>query len=99
MMAGTREDAPVDPSEDPELRFHNAREVVESALDREAKIAILRQWALDLRERMVAEEENMSSAEEPGVELGNVLRALDELGAEKHPEEAAPNKLASRADD
>ena len=97
MMSGADEETPVDLSQDPELRFHNAREVVDSALDRDAKIAILRQWALDLRERMVAEDENMHAAEEPGVELGNVLRALDELGAEKHPEEAAPDKLGSRA--
>jgi hypothetical protein len=56
-------------------------------LTREQKIAILRQWELDLREIMVAEEENMSAAEPARMSLDEVLNALDQLGAapEAHP--------------
>ncbi len=51
------------------------------------KIEILRQWELDLRERMVADEENMVAAEPMRVSLDEVLIALDALGAgpESHP--------------
>ncbi|MGD2111877.1 MAG: hypothetical protein PVI50_00715 [Gammaproteobacteria bacterium] len=56
-------------------------------LTREQKIALLREWEFDLRERMVAEDENMSSAEPAGVTLADVLEALEILGAasESHP--------------
>ena len=56
-------------------------------LTREQKIAILRQWELDLREIMVAEEENMAAAEPPRISLDEVLNALDQLDAapEAHP--------------
>jgi hypothetical protein len=56
-------------------------------LSRERKIAILRQWELDLRERMVAEEENMPAAEPMPVALEDVLDALQALGAgaDEHP--------------
>jgi hypothetical protein len=94
-MTEEHRDSPDDAavSRDPELRFHSAREVLDSDLERAAKIEILRQWAFDLREQMVAQEENMAPAREPQEELGAVLRALDELGAEEQPERSAPSKL------
>lgn len=56
-------------------------------LGRDRKIAILRQWELDLRERLVAEEENMLASEPMTITLDQVLDALAELGAtpEPHP--------------
>jgi hypothetical protein len=51
-------------------------------LGRDEKIALLRQWELDLREAMVAEEENMGSDEAGTVSLDEVLEALRSLGAE-----------------
>jgi len=50
-------------------------------LTREQKIGILRQWEQDLRELMVAEEENMMAAEPMNVSLDEVLVALGTLGA------------------
>ena len=56
-------------------------------LTREQKIEKLRQWELDLRERMVADDENMPSAEPEQVSLDEVLKALEALGEglESHP--------------
>ncbi|MGD2137226.1 MAG: hypothetical protein PVJ66_07880 [Gammaproteobacteria bacterium] len=56
-------------------------------LTREQKIEMLQQWELDLRERMVADDENMSSAEPGEVALEDVLEALDILGGRpgSHP--------------
>lgn len=51
-------------------------------LSRDEKVELLRQWELDLREGMVAEEENMSAAEPLAVTLDAVLDALRSLGAE-----------------
>ena len=51
-------------------------------LTREQKIETLRQWELDLRERMVAEEENMPASEPASPSLQEVLEALRSLGAE-----------------
>jgi len=50
-------------------------------LTSEQKIGILRQWEQDLRELMVAEEENMPAAEPMNVSLDEVLVALETLGA------------------
>lgn len=50
-------------------------------LTRQQKIGILRQWELDLRELLVAEEENMTAAEPMGVTLDDVLIALETLNA------------------
>jgi hypothetical protein len=57
------------------------------ALTREQKIAVLRQWEVDLREIMVAEEESMTSTGPVRPSLAEVLAALDQLGAapEDHP--------------
>lgn len=56
-------------------------------LTQEQKIQILRQWEQDLRELMVAEEENMMTAEPMSVNLDEVLIALNVLGEvpETHP--------------
>lgn len=56
-------------------------------LTREQKIQVLRQWELDLRELMVAEEENMPASEPGPFSLQDVLAALDQLDArsEDHP--------------
>jgi hypothetical protein len=56
-------------------------------LSRAEKIAILREWEFDLRERMVADDENMPSAEPQPVTLDDVLLALESLGAapQSHP--------------
>lgn len=56
-------------------------------LTRAQKIDILRQWELDLRECMVADDENMPSAETMTVSLDEVLLALESLGAtpDEHP--------------
>ena len=51
-------------------------------LSREEKIELLRQWELDLREGMVAEEENMPPSEPLTITLDEVLDALRTLGAE-----------------
>jgi len=50
-------------------------------LTSEQKIGILRQWEQDLRELLVAEEENMPAAEPMNVSLDEVLIALETLGA------------------
>ena len=54
-------------------------------LSRQEKIELLRQWELDLREGMVAEEENMPPSEPLTVTLDEVLDALRTLGAESEP--------------
>jgi hypothetical protein len=51
-------------------------------LTRDQKVEVLHQWELDLREEMVAEEENMPAAEPMAVTLDEVLEALRSLGAE-----------------
>jgi hypothetical protein len=51
-------------------------------LSREEKVELLRQWELDLREGMVAEEENMPPSEPLTITLDEVLDALRTLGAE-----------------
>jgi hypothetical protein len=51
-------------------------------LSRDEKVELLRQWELDLREGMVAEEENMPAAEPAAVTLDEVLDALRALGSE-----------------
>ncbi|TVQ85036.1 MAG: hypothetical protein EA400_16575 [Chromatiaceae bacterium] len=57
-------------------------------LSRSEKIAVLEQWAQDLREQMVAEEEGMASAGASlGQTLAEALQGLDSLGA---PERQAP---------
>ena len=56
-------------------------------LTRAQKIEMLRQWEQDLRECMVADDENMPSAEVMTVSLDEVLLALEALDAtpDEHP--------------
>jgi len=56
--------------------------VAREDLGRDEKLERLRQWELDLRERMVAEEENMAASEPLAASLDEVLDALRVLGAE-----------------
>jgi hypothetical protein len=51
-------------------------------LSRDEKLELLHQWELDLREHMVAEEENMPATEPAAFTLDEVLDALRALGAE-----------------
>jgi hypothetical protein len=51
-------------------------------LSRDEKLELLHQWELDLREHMVAEEQNMLATEPVAVTLDEVLDALRALGAE-----------------
>lgn len=51
-------------------------------LGREAKVEVLHQWEVDLREAMVAEEGNMPGSEHEDLTLGEVLDALRTLGAQ-----------------
>jgi len=52
-------------------------------LSREDKIALLREWEQDLREQMVAEEENMTGSSALASDLSDILAALEELHAER----------------
>jgi hypothetical protein len=60
-------------------------------LSRDEKIRLLLQWEQDLRDEMVAEEENMVASTPVTFTLDTVLKALKELGVEgsSHP---APTK-------
>jgi hypothetical protein len=61
-----------------------------SDMSREQKIELLREWEQDLREEMVAEEENMPNPRPLASTLEEVLAALRALGAE--PGTHAPTK-------
>ncbi len=50
-------------------------------LSREEKVEILHQWEVDLREAMVAEDENMPASEDEALTLDEVLDALRTLRA------------------
>jgi hypothetical protein len=50
-------------------------------LSRDEKVELLHQWELDLREGMVAEEENMPPPEPLKVTLDEILESLRALGA------------------
>jgi len=50
-------------------------------MGRDEKVELLHQWEFDLREAMVAEEENMPASESPNFGLAEVLDALRALGA------------------
>lgn len=51
-----------------------------SALSREEKAALLRDWDNELRELMVADDENMQSSVAPRVTLTDVADAMQRLG-------------------
>lgn len=54
------------------------------------KVEILRRWEYDERELAVAEEENMAGG--PPSKLADILRALRQLDADTHNEQAPPTK-------
>jgi phage portal protein BeeE len=77
--------------------FDHPNEIVGSAeLSQPQKVKLLRQWELDLRENLVASEENMTAILPEGSSaelLRGVRKALLALGAENHHDEkAAPTK-------
>lgn len=75
---------------DPSAAFQRPADVLaESSLTREQKIEVLRQWEYDAREMDVAEEENMQGRS--GVELSDVLEALDQIDPDRE-ERSSPNK-------
>ncbi len=60
-------------------------------LTREEKIALLREWDSELRELMVADDENMRAPTPLRVTLQEVEQALAALGA-RHPVYATPTR-------
>jgi len=78
------------PSHEP-VEFAQPADVLQaSALTREEKLRVLLEWDLDLREQLVAEEENMAPGQPLRVSLGDVRRALTVLHA--GPEQHSPTK-------
>ena len=75
----------------PATVFRAPKEVLEvQDLSRQQKIEILRRWEYDVRELLVAEEENMLGQSDVG--LDEVLQALHELGAGVDTEHSPPTK-------
>jgi hypothetical protein len=76
--------------------FAHPREIIGSEdLSQQQKVKLLRQWELDLRENLVASEENMTAPNPEGHSaelLRGVRRALIDLGADHTDESSAPNK-------
>ena len=71
---------------------HPADIVSAQDLSHQQKVKLLRQWELDLRENLVASEENMTAPAPEGHSaelLRGVRRALLSLGAADHRDEAA----------
>ncbi|MGE0733570.1 MAG: hypothetical protein AB7G15_03290 [Alphaproteobacteria bacterium] len=64
-------------------------------LSKSQKVALLRQWEIDLRQLMVASDENMPETPArnlAGERLQRVHAALAQLGAESDPDQGAPTK-------
>lgn len=77
---------------DPASIFKRPQDVlIETTLTREQKINILRRWEYDMREILVAEEENMQG-KDVLVTLEQILQALQSLDAGDEGEESAPTK-------
>ena len=77
--------------------FQDPTEIVGSSdLSQQQKVKLLRQWEFDLRENLVASEENMIATLPEGHSaelLRGVRKALMSLGAADHKDEtAAPTK-------
>jgi len=71
---------------DPAAVFRRPLDVLKhKGLSAAQKTEVLREWERDLREQMVAEEENMPAPEPPSVTLDEILEALDGLGAGRTP--------------
>lgn len=70
---------------DPGSQFKHPREVLAlTEIDTQQKIAILKQWNYDLREMMVAEEENMlpDNSSDNAELFREVCKALEEIEGE-----------------
>jgi hypothetical protein len=77
--------------------FAHPTEIVSAEdLSQQQKVKLLRQWEFDLRENLVASEENMTATAPEGQSaelLRGVRKALMGLGAADHKDEtAAPTK-------
>lgn len=77
--------------------YAHPTEIVEAGnLSQQQKVKLLRQWEFDLRENLVASEENMTATLPEGHSaelLRGVRKALISLGAADHKDEtAAPTK-------
>ncbi len=77
---------------DPASVYSSPQEVLsDSSISREDKIDILRRWEYDVREIMVAEEENMPPDDSAAL-LEEILAALEKLGAGPETKSFAPTK-------
>jgi hypothetical protein len=76
--------------------FAHPKEIVGAEnLSQQQKVKLLRQWEFDLRENLVASEENMTAATPEGHSaelLRHVRSALIGLGADHADESSAPTK-------
>lgn len=78
---------------DPAGVFKNPEKVVENkSLTTAQKVKILRQWEYDLRDALVAEEENMPAHNGDQACLQRVLIALRQLGVESDVDHSPPTK-------
>lgn len=76
---------------DPSTVYEAPEDVLkDNTISREDKIEILRVWEYDAREIMVAEEENMPSAN--SILLDEILAALNKLHAGPDSKKSAPTK-------
>lgn len=76
---------------DPSTVYNKPEDVLgDDTISRGDKIEILRVWEYDAREIMVAEEENMPSAN--SILLDEILAALDKLDAGPESKKSAPTK-------
>ncbi len=74
----------VSPERNVVKEFEHPTDVVETHdFSAAEKIKVLQDWETDLREILVAAEEGMTRdhPDDPGVQLGNVRAALEQLGA------------------
>ena len=78
--------------------FEHPKDIIAAQdLSHQQKVKLLKQWEFDLRENLVASEENMTAENTPEGESAELLRgvrkALLSIGADDHKnEKAAPTK-------
>jgi hypothetical protein len=70
--------------DDPAAVFDTPESVLAADLSRDQKIEILRRWEFDMRELLVAEEENMAGGESSAL-LSRVRQALQSLRVASAP--------------
>lgn len=67
---------------DPHVIYHYPKDVLaDTSLSRNQKINVLKQWQIDAKSLLVADEENMAGADLSENMLSRVMRALDQLKA------------------